>query len=301
MKKRVVPRVLSLMLALTLFFSQSTIEGYATSDDAASLVSSVGTVDEVPNKASSELSTYSSAEDASTEISTPEANDENDAASALAGSNDSFVDDADAEVSDEEEKSDLESSVEASSLGSSEVAADEASSASSLASDAAPEEEGELITEVVVGPAYEGIYTEDDIQRSIEEQFTEEELLPEELEDGVSYILDTASNVSGCRSAMAKRSGSFSYTSSSFDAGSVVEKALADTDETAPKYGDYLKGSLIGYSSSGKGSGGTYSITISFIYSSTAAQEKAVDEKVTSIINKLDLNSSSLIETCISL
>ncbi len=153
----------------------------------------------------------------------------------------------------------------------------------------------ESFVEYKVNPWYSSEYTEDDLRRYFEENFTEEELNPDESEY-VSFD-STESIVSELKKILQDRKTSFSFTYSSFDVSSLVDKAMEDTDETDPLSGDYIKGNYHGYRASGFSYGGDYSITINFswiCYNDAEAEEKQVVAKAKKIVKELGLNNSSL-------
>ncbi|MBE5825723.1 MAG: hypothetical protein E7307_03710 [Butyrivibrio sp.] len=159
--------------------------------------------------------------------------------------------------------------------------------------------ESEEILEFHVGPGYKYIYTDEDVEESLRSEYTEEELCPE-IPEG-EELLVTAST-GGLKGAMRSRKTSYSYSSSSFNPQKDVANALrevSEADELDPTGGDYIKGNLIGYSASGRGSGGSCNITITFKwanYGNAANEEAAVDTKVKEIVSELDLDSNSLSE-----
>ncbi len=166
-------------------------------------------------------------------------------------------------------------------------------------------DEPEEVLEFHVGPGYENVYTDEDIEEYFRSIYTEEEMTdhPESLPDedveviGEEQLL--TSTATDLRSAMRARKTSFSYSASSMNAKSVLEEAMKDVDETDPKGGDYLKGNLIGYYAYGHGSGGGWSVTIELrwaSYGNPASEEKKVDEKVKQIVSDLDLKSEYLTE-----
>lgn len=152
--------------------------------------------------------------------------------------------------------------------------------------------DGGEATEYFVAPGYEGTYTESDVEEYFENEYSLIEGSGEAEEEGEFFA--TAADL---RTVLKRRDTTYSYTDSSFNAKSLIEGALVDTNEKDPTGGDYIKGNLIGYSASGRGYGSTWNITINFMwasYSNPASEESAVNKKVQEIKSELDLTSATL-------
>ena len=156
--------------------------------------------------------------------------------------------------------------------------------------------EKESYSLICVGEAYEGVISEEELRDYFESNYSEEELMPNEKEialQGNSFS-SAASVGNYLRPLMVARktSVSFSY-SGSFDPNKAISEAENVNKAQSPKEGDYITANTIGYSASWSGYGSSWNVRITFIYTSTAAQEQEVDAKVKEIVNLLDLKSET--------
>ena len=152
----------------------------------------------------------------------------------------------------------------------------------------------EVVTEYCVGPAYEGIYTSDDVKEYIFENYTDAQIYPDLDSFGNTYeVLAISAEASKMRDAMASRTETYAYSTTNTNIRGTINMAMDDTDETAPKYGDYIYGNLIGWSYSYKRSGSAYNVSVNFVYTNNAEQEKQVDQKAAQIVNSLGLKTGN--------
>lgn len=147
-----------------------------------------------------------------------------------------------------------------------------------------------------VGPAYIGIYTEEDARRRIEEKFGD-------IEDNASEIPSLGDSSSKTvnsleeageylRTMMSQRGESFSFTTSEFyDYYALMDIAMEETDN--PKEGDYIRANLLSWGMSLSSWGASCTYECYFVYTANSSQEQEVDKKVAEILSQYGLNSES--------
>ena len=156
-------------------------------------------------------------------------------------------------------------------------------------SEAGPSE----VTEYYVAPGFEGTYTVEEVKEYFENEYDLYAGTDEDSEEEAEFL----ASAEDIKKVMKRRASSYKYTDSSFNAKSLIEGAMVDSNETDPTGGDYIKGNLIAYSASGSGNSSGWTIEIKFMwaaYGDAASEEAAVTEKVKEIKAELNLTSSAL-------
>lgn len=134
-------------------------------------------------------------------------------------------------------------------------------------------------------------YSDEDIQAFAESELSLESIDDITLEESLS---STEQAVAYIKNKMVNRTTSFTFdVPYEIDFEGCIKKAYSVENSVSPKEGDYIRANFIGYGVRiFYGSNIPYTYEVTFIYTSSLANEREVDAKISKIIDELGLKSS---------
>ena len=152
-----------------------------------------------------------------------------------------------------------------------------------------------IIHDAGIGPAYQGIYTTEDLLQIQEQQAGE---IPSHRAVSVSAASEGEA-VAWLKQLLVNRTTdctlTLTYTDQYSDAyfRNLLNLAMTEGTHLPASHGDYIKANFIGFRYSAAMGGGQIRYTIQFVYTSDAAQEAQVDQRIPQLVAELGLHGMS--------
>lgn len=161
--------------------------------------------------------------------------------------------------------------------------------------------ETEVVAECGVGPAYEGIYTEEDIKNRLGTKDTDELVAASE---DIVVLNSDVEVINYLKSQMKVRNTEFSMStaySSDYSIGELIDAAMDEKIASGSDEGDYILANFGGYNCYYRYNGEQYIYAISMLYMDTAEQEAQVASAVRQAFASLNLNGKTEYEKILAI